>query len=128
MSQLTDKALVKVNGTELPFCSTYKVTWTDTDLESGRNINAVMIRNRVRKDMYKLEFTYNLLDDDSVQLILNAITDVFFTVEFYSPLEKKRITRAMYCGDRSGEWITVRGDNGEYTLKMSGFAFNLIEK
>ena len=128
MSQLTDKALVKVNGTELPFCSTYKVTWTDTDLESGRNINAIMIRNRVRKDMYKLEFTYNLLDDDSVQLILNAITDVFFTVEFYSPLEKKRITRTMYCGDRSGEWVTVRGDNGEYTLKMSGFAFNLIEK
>lgn len=128
MSELTDKALVKVNGTELPFCSTYKVTWTDTDLESGRNINAVMIRNRVRKDMYKLEFTYNLLDDDSVQLILNAITDVFFTVEFYSPLEKKRITRTMYCGDRSGEWITVRGDNGEYTLQMSGFAFNLIEK
>lgn len=128
MSELTDKALVKVNGTELPFCSTYKVTWTDTDLESGRNINAIMIRNRVRKDMYKLEFTYNLLDDDSVQLILNAITDVFFTVEFYSPLEKKRITRTMYCGDRSGEWITVRGDNGEYTLKMSGFAFNLIEK
>lgn len=128
MSELTDKALVKVNGTELPFCSTYKVTWTDTDLESGRNINAIMIRNRVRKDMYKLEFTYNLLDDDSVQLILNAITDVFFTVEFYSPLEKKRITRTMYCGDRSGEWVTVRGDNGEYTLKMSGFAFNLIEK
>lgn len=128
MSQLTDKALVKVNGTELPFCSTYKVTWTDTDLESGRNINAIMIRNRVRKDMYKLEFTYNLLDDDSVQLILNAITDVFFTVEFYSPLEKKRINRTMYCGDRSGEWVTVRGDNGEYTLKMSGFAFNLIEK
>ena len=128
MSQLTDKALVKVNGTELPFCSTYKVTWTDTDLESGRNINAVMIRNRVRKEMYKLEFTYNLLDDDSVKLILNAITDVFFTVEFYSPLEKKRITRTMYCGDRSGEWVTVRGDNGEYTLKMSGFAFNLIEK
>lgn len=128
MSQLTDKALVKVNGTELPFCSTYKVTWTDTDLESGRNINAIMIRNRVRKEMYKLEFTYNLLDDDSVQLILNAITDVFFTVEFYSPLEKKRITRTMYCGDRSGEWVTVRGDNGEYTLKMSGFAFNLIEK
>lgn len=128
MSELTDKALVKVNGMELPFCSTYKVTWTDTDLESGRNINAIMIRNRVRKEMYKLEFTYNLLDDDSVQLILNAITDVFFTVEFYSPLEKKRITRTMYCGDRSGEWITVRGDNGEYTLKMSGFAFNLIEK
>lgn len=128
MSQLTDKALVKVNGMELPFCSTYKVTWTDTDLESGRNINAIMIRNRVRKEMYKLEFTYNLLDDDSVQLILNAITDVFFTVEFYSPLAKKRITRTMYCGDRSGEWITVRGDNGEYTLKMSGFAFNLIEK
>lgn len=128
MSQLTDKALVKVNGTELPFCSTYKVTWTDTDLESGRNINAIMIRNRVRKEMYKLEFTYNLLDDDSVQLILNAITDVFFTVEFYSPLEKKRITRTMYCGDRSGEWVTVRGDNGEYTLEMSGFAFNLIEK
>lgn len=128
MSELTDKALVKVNGTELPFCSTYKVTWTDTDLESGRNINAIMIRNRVRKDMYKLEFTYNLLDDDSVQLILNAITDVFFTVEFYSPLEKKRITRTMYCGDRSGEWVTVRGDNGEYTLQMSGFAFNLIEK
>lgn len=128
MSQLTDKALVKVNGTELPFCSTYKVTWTDTDLESGRNINAIMIRNRVRKEMYKLEFTYNLLDDDSVKLILNAITDVFFTVEFYSPLEKKRITRTMYCGDRSGEWVTVRGDNGEYTLQMSGFAFNLIEK
>ena len=128
MSQLTDKALVKVNGTELPFCSTYKVTWTDTDLESGRNINAIMIRNRVRKDMYKLEFTYNLLDDDSVQLILNAITDVFFTVEFYSPLEKKRITRTMYCGNRSGEWVTVRGDNGEYTLQMSDFAFNLIEK
>ena len=128
MPELTDKALVKVNGTELPFCSTYKVTWTDTDLESGRNINAIMIRNRVRKDMYKLGFTYNLLDDDSVQLILNAITDVFFTVEFYSPLEKKRITRTMYCGDRSGEWVTVRGDNGEYTLKMSGFAFNLIEK
>ena len=128
MSQLTDKALVKVNGTEFPFWSTYKITWTDTDLESGRNINAVMIRNRVRKDMYKLEFTYNLLDDDSVQLILNAITDVSFTVEFYSPLEKKRITRTMYCGDRSGEWVTVRGDNGEYTLKMSGFAFNLIEE
>lgn len=128
MSELTDKALVKVNGMELPFCSTYKITWTDTDLESGRNINAIMIRNRVRKEMYKLEFTYNLLDDDSVQLILNAITDVFFAVEFYSPLEKKRITRTMYCGDRSGEWITVRGDNGEYTLKMSGFAFNLIEK
>lgn len=128
MSELTDKALVKVNGTALPFCSTYKVTWTDTDLESGRNINAIMIRNRVRKEMYKLEFTYNLLDDDSVQLILNAITDVFFTVEFYSPLAKKRITRTMYCGDRSGEWVTVRGDNGEYTLQMSGFAFNLIEK
>lgn len=128
MSQLTDKALVKVNGTELPFCSTYKVTWTDTDLESGRNINAIMIRNRVRKEMYKLEFTYNLLDDDSVKLILNAITDVFFTVEFYSPLEQKRITRTMYCGDRSGEWVTVRGNNGEYTLQMSGFAFNLIEK
>lgn len=128
MSTIENQALVRVKGSSLPFCSSYKVTFTDTDLDSGRNIKAKMIRNRVRSNMYKLEFSYNLLSAESVKEIIELTSDEFFTVEFYSPLELKRITKTMYVGDRTFSWVTVRGDNGEYILKCQDLSFNFIEQ
>ena len=111
----------------MPYCSSYKVTLTDTDLDSGRNINAIMVRNRVRANMYKLEFSYSLTEDDDGQAMLKAITPESFPVTFYSPYTQSRVTKTMYAGDKTMEWVLVRGDNGDFDLKLQSLAFNFIE-
>lgn len=129
MSDSDNKLLVTVDNFDMPPCSEYSITLSDTDLESGRNIKAKMIRNRVRANMYKLQFKYSLIEDDEIaQKTLKAITPEFFKVTFYSPYEMKRITKKMYAGDKSMNWVKVRGENGEYTLKLQDMSFNFIEE
>lgn len=131
MATLDDKLKIVVGSGSsrytMPYCSSYKITLTDTDLDSGRNIKAVMVRNRVRANMYKLEFSYSLTDDDDGQDMLEAITPESFPVTFYSPYTQSRITKTMYAGDKTMSWVMVRDDDGDFNLKLQSLAFNFIE-
>ena len=97
---------------------------------TGRSVNdGILIRNRKRKGIYKLEFKYDLLTVDVAREILNHIEPVFFNVNFYAVDKGERITRQMYVGDRSFEWtLAVPLGKTEPELCITELSFNFIEK
>jgi hypothetical protein len=123
-------SLVKVDGTSLPYCSEYSGSLSDVDYDSGRTVNGgKMTRNRLRNDVYKLEFAYDLLTTSQASKILKLIKSEFFSVEFYAIDKNERITRQMYVGDKSFEWgMAVPKGKTSYEMCVMNLKFNFIEK
>lgn len=121
---------VVVNGYTLPTCSEYAGSLSDIDVDSGRSVNdGIMLRTRLRNDMHKLEFKYNLLTYDQALPIIKAVKPVYVDVEFFSLDHGKRITRKMYVGDKTFNWtMAVPLGKNDFELCVQQLSFNLIER
>ena len=103
------KALVTVGGPALPEPSTYKGN-TSTLVDSGRNVQGVMVGAVIRDDVAKVEMTWRYL---TVQQWANinalfkrsAGGDFIRSVTFFDQAAGTYVTRNMYVSDRtSGMW------------------------
>lgn len=121
---------VVVNGYTLPVCSEYSGSLSDVDVDSGRSVNdGIMLRNRLRNDMHKLEFKYSLLTYDQALPIIKAVKPVFVNVEFFALDQGKRITRKMYVGDKTFNYImAIPNGQSSFELCVQQLSFNLIER
>lgn len=120
---------VKIGDYTLPVQSEYSGSLSDLDVDSGRNINdGVMVRNRIRSEIHKLEFSYDLMTYEEAKPILNAIEPKEFNVTFFSLEKGKMITRKMFCGDKTYSY-TAAIPNGktDFEIVVKDLKFNLIE-
>ena len=122
-----------VNGKTIPTPSTLNFTISDIDGESNRNAKGDMVRDRIAVKR-KLDLGWNALNNEELHTLLNAVCDksksgdnVFFTVEFFDPMENKRVKCTMYVGDRSmPEYWNPTGKDEDILWKS--MTMNLIER
>lgn len=114
--------MLKINGVAIATPKTYEVTIQDLDGESNRNASGNMIRDRIAVKR-KINLEWPPLSQWEVSTLLNAVSSVFFTVEFPDP-QQGMTTKTMYVGDRTAPAYQYK--NGE--VKWSGLKMNFIEK
>ncbi len=115
-------ALVKINGVAIPTPSEYSVGIQDLS-KAERNANGTMIIERIATKR-KIDLSWAYLDRTSLSAILNAVSPVFFTVEYMDPLDNATKTGTFYCGDRKCGMIDFK--NG--VPRWKDVQFNLVER
>lgn len=94
-------ALVTVNGYEFPEPSTYSAV-TSTIVDSGRNVNGVVVGAVVRSDVAKIEISWRYLTAEQWAKVIGPFTKNFYcTVTFFNQATADYTTRKMYVSDRN---------------------------
>lgn len=88
-----------INGVVVSTPKVFKVGISDIDGETGRTARGTMIRDRVAVKR-KLECEWGMLSQADVSKILNAVSNVFFTITYPDP-QLNTVTKTFYVGDRS---------------------------
>lgn len=114
--------MLKINGVVIATPKSFEVSISDLDGESNRNANGQMIRDRIAVKR-KINLDWAPLSQSEMSTLLNAVSSVFFTVEFPDP-QIGMTTKTMYVGDRTAP--AYQYINGE--VKWSGLKMNFIEK
>ena len=105
---------VEINGQDISnyLASGSKVSWYDVSKDSGRNTtnaNGNMILN-VINDKYRLDImTRPLTDEEVVDFFKEIKKKPTMSVKFLNPFTNSMITKKMYRGDRSAEWLQPYG-------------------
>jgi hypothetical protein len=114
--------MLKINGVAIATPNTYEVTISDLDGETNRNAAGDLIRDRIAIKR-KISLEWPPLSQEELSLLLNAVSEVFFTVEFPDP-QLGVTTKTMYVGDRSSAmYCYING-----VAKWQGLKMNFIEK
>ncbi len=126
----TFRALISINGYDLPEPSTYKGN-TSTLVNSGRNLQGLVIGAVIRDDIGKVEVTWNYLTVEQWANInklfkKSAGGDFITSVTFFDQTIGDWTTRDMYVSDRSaGAWR--RDPKTGELLGWTNCKLNLIE-
>lgn len=115
-------ALIRINGVDIPTPSDYTPGIQDL-VKAERNANGTMIIERITTKR-KLEMTWKYLSAADLSTILNAISEVFFTVEYWDAQDNAMKTGTFYVGDRKAPMLDFK--NG--VPRWKDIAFNFIER
>ena len=112
--------LIVIDGTPLPTPSEYKVQLSDLDSSgTGRTEDGVLIRERVRGGVAKLNLSWAALSTAECAAVLNATApDSVQVAYFFGEMR----TAQMYAGDRTAELKAAREGQAVWDV-----AVNLIE-
>ena len=116
-------AILTINGVDVKDPKVLQVDVTDIDKESERNANGTMQRTRVAVKR-KLTVEWGPLSNSEISKILNAVSDVFFTVKYPDPVTGGVTTKTFYTGDRTAPVLRV--NNG--VTRWEGLKTNLVER
>lgn len=115
--------MLKINGVAVATPKSLSVEVMDLDAESGRNANGSLIRDRIAVKR-KINAEWPAMSMSEMSTLLQAVTGVFFEVEYPDPLEGAMLTKTFYVGDRSTPVAIVR--NGQ--VLWEGVSMNFIER
>ena len=95
--------MISIDGVMLPNPTKYKVSMSDLDsADTTRNEAGVLIRNRVRQGVTKIELTFIIRGRDTAQL-LSLIEPAKVRVEYIDPRTFEPREIYAYVGDRSSD-------------------------
>ena len=114
--------MIKINGVAIATPKVFEATVSDIDGESNRNAKGELIRDRVAIKR-KINLEWGTLEQNEMSKILNAVSSVFFTVEFPDP-QLGLITKTMYVGDRTAPAYSYIDNK----IQWQGLKMNFIEK
>lgn len=115
-------SLIAINGVDIPTPSSYSIGIQDLS-NAERNANGTMIIERIATKR-KIELAWAFLTREQISIILNAVSPVFFTVEYMDPLNGDIKSGTFYCGDRSIGLIDFKNSIPRY----KDIKFNLVER
>lgn len=116
-------SLINVNGTRLPTPSVYRVSRQDLDsANSGRNERGILLRDRVREGVIKVELEWRAINNSQATLIINAVKPSKMGVTLL--VEGRQQSFQMYRGDIKSELIRYMDSTNKMAWNVS---FNLIE-
>lgn len=106
------RALVSINGVDLPTPSTYTAT-ESTIVDSARNAKGVVVGAVIRESVAKVEMTWRYLPAEDwakvMQLFNMSYGGSFFnSVTFFNQLANDWTTRDMYVSDRTNAGAYMR--------------------
>lgn len=115
--------MLKINGVEIKTPSTFSVDISDIDGETNRNANGDLFRDRITTKR-KLNCEWLWMTNSEISTLLNAVRDVFFTVEYPDPMVGGYTTKTFYVGDRSAPlYSCVNG-----VPRWENLSMNFVEK
>lgn len=119
-------ALVTIAGVELPEPSEYSSS-TSTLVDSGRNVQGVVIGSVIRHDVAKVQLKWRYLTAQQWANVLQLFTNNFYNeVTFYNQATANYTTRQMYVGDRSAGMWRRHPSTGE-VMGWTECALSLVE-
>ena len=118
--------MISIDGTMLPNPTKYQVGMSDLDSsDTTRNEAGVLVRNRVRQGVTKIELSFTLQGRLAAE-VLNLVTPDKVHVEYYDPRVFAPREIDAYVGDRSSNMeVFTPGMNIEDI--WWNISFNLIE-
>ena len=97
-------ALIKINNKEIKTPSTFQYTRSDLDVDSYRDINGNLVRNRIAtKVQLTLTWKAGAMDVQSMSTLLTAMDDVFFQVFYFDVHDGAMRTMTAYVSDRTAQ-------------------------
>lgn len=116
-------ALLNINGVDVKTPSKFQVDVSDIDGETTRNAKGELVRDRIAVKR-KLNCTFPPMTQAEMSTLLNAVSDIFFTVTYLDPMSGVQ-TKTMYVGDRSAPMFRYgTGSN----VMWESLSMNFIEK
>lgn len=115
--------MIKINGQTVKSPSIFRYNLYDIDGDSNRNLKGELIRDRIATKV-KLELEWAYLTMSEISAILNATSNVFFTVEYPDAKAGAVVTKTFYVGDRTAPLFKIDGSN----YIWEGLKLTLIEK
>lgn len=115
-------SLIKINGVAIPTPSDLSVGIQDLS-KAERNANGTMIIERIATKR-KLEVSWAYLERAKLSQVLNAVSPVFFSVEYMDPQTNAMKTGTFYSGDRKCGMVDFK--NG--VPRWKDVSFNLVER
>lgn len=118
--------MIKINGVDIATPSTFQVGILDLDSSegSGRTMDGISYRDRIRAGVRKIEMSWGPLPWSEVSKILQAIQDEYFECTYPDPMTGQYETRTFYVGDRTAPFAVSRGDE----IYWTGLKFSLTEQ
>lgn len=114
--------MIKVNGVAIPTPSDYSVGIQDIS-KAERNANGTMIIERITTKR-KIEMAWKYLSKEDLSKVMNAVSPVFFQVEYLDPQENRKKTGTFYSGDRNmGALDYING-----VIRWKDIKFSIIER
>jgi len=114
--------MIKIDGRNIPTPSDYSVGIQDLS-KAERNARGDMIIERIATKR-KIELAWKHLSKQDLQLVMNAVSPVFFKVEYLDPQTNSTQTKTFYSGDRNvGALDYINGE-----IRWKDIKFNVIEK
>lgn len=101
---------IKINGQEVPYPKRGVAPTVTTVVNSGRNLNGVVVGQRIGRDQYKLDnLEWPWLTAAEWSRILQLVSNFYFDCTFVNPVTNAWETKRMYVGDRTAEpyWVDL---------------------
>lgn len=97
-------ALIKINNKEIKTPSTFQYTRSDLDVDSYRDLNGNLVRNRIAvKVQLTLTWKAGAMDVQSMSTLLKAFDDVYFSVTYFDIHDGAMRTMTAYVSDRTAQ-------------------------
>ena len=121
-----DPGLLYVDGQYFPSPTKYNVLMSDLDSsDTARNEQGVLVRNRVRQGVTKIELAY-IVSGKQAQTIMACIEPAQVAVRFYDPRQGIYREATMYVGDRTCSMKRFLPEDSIDSVLWE-VAFNLVE-
>ena len=121
MRQYNYKMGIRIGNTDIPDVSKWSYQVGDLDTSGSRDATGLLHRARVATKI-NYEFSWNSLEWEMLQVILQAVNEEKFTLTAPDPRTfLGTYTGDYYVGDRTGEaqyFLEDRGEVASYTLKL----------
>ena len=115
--------MIKINGQTIPAPTDYLVGIMDIDKGTERTVSGTMIRNRITTKR-KIELAWKILTKAELTQILNAVSAVFFSVEYIDSQTGTTRTGTFYVGDRMAAGL----DYTSGQIRWKDVKMNFIEQ
>ena len=119
-------ALITVDGVAWPEPSEYSAN-TSTIVDSGRNVQGVVVGSVIRHGVSKIEVKWRYLTAQQWASVIGPFdTNFYVSVRFFDQSSAGYVTKQMYVSDRkSGMWRRDPG-TGE-VMGWTGCSLSLVE-
>ena len=119
-------ALITVNGVAWPEPSEYSAN-TSTIVDSGRNVQGVVVGAVIRSGVSKIEVKWRYLTAQQWASVIGPFdTNFYVSVRFYDQSSAGYVTKQMYVSDRKAGMWRRHPETGEI-MGWTGCSLSLVE-
>jgi len=114
---------------DFPTPSSIGYLLADVDKDPFTDLQGYTHRNRVRHDVLSLNLAYNVLSEDDLSFILNAISPVWIYVQVKDKKTQQTSVHKMYASDKEFNSFRVwQDDNNVWHEEHTDLTVTLVEQ